>query len=195
MMHSLDFLDKIVFGAWFVFVLYWLVSATDVKKDVESKLGRGRSSSLVRIVVAAALTYLFPTIVARLLGRSISSPEDSGLRYSGTILTMAGISFAIWARYHLGRNWSGHPALKEDHKLVSTGPYSFLRHPIYAGMLFACLGSLFATFEAFWLYFLLIMGIVYVRRIHIEEGIMMRTFPDAYPAYREKTNALIPFIW
>ncbi len=193
-MQNLDFLDKIIYAAWFVFAMYWFLSAMNVKRDVGSGR-RGRSFSLVRIVIAVALTYMFPTIITRILGHTLSSPHDFDLRYAGAALALAGLSFAIWARYNLGRNWSGHPALKEGHELVMTGPYAFVRHPIYTGMLAGSLGSMLGTFQAFWLYFFTVMAIAFLYRIHVEEEIMMRTFPDVYPAYRERTNALIPFIW
>ena len=195
-MHNLSRMDGLVLTAWLVFVVYWFVSAGNVKRDVDGGTGRrGRSLSLVRIIAALALTYYFPTIITRLFGTSILSPRDVALRETGLVFTVSGVAFAIWARSHLGRNWSGHPALKEDHELVTTGPYGFLRHPIYTGMLAAGLGSMFATLEAFWLYFFVLMRITFVYRIHGEEGIMMRTFPDSYPAYRDRMNALIPFIW
>ncbi len=189
-------MDKIVYGAWIVFILYWLVSAMNVKREVpDAKSAIGRSFSLVRIVIAVALTSLFPTAITRVFGASLGSPRDAMIRMAGAALTIGGVLFAIWARSHLGRNWSGHPALKEDHELVTSGPYGFIRHPIYTGMLTASIGSMFATVESFWLYFFFIMAIAFVYRIHVEEGIMMRTFPDDYPQYRKHTNALIPFIW
>lgn len=189
-------MDGIVLTAWLVFAIYWFVSSVDVKPDTDRGTGRrGRSFSFFRIVVALALTYYFPTVVTRIFGRSLMLPEYAAIRDAGLLLTVAGVAFAIWARSHLGRNWSSHPALKEDHELVTTGPYSFIRHPIYTGMLTASTGSLFATDQAFWFYFCLLMGITFVYRIHVEERIMMRTFPEDYPTYRSRTYALVPFIW
>jgi len=111
------------------------------------------------------------------------------------ILCICGIAFAIWARRHLGSNWSSHPALKEGHELVISGPYRIVRHPIYTGMLTAALGSVMDTHKAIWLYFTVVMTATFVYRIHVEEAIMVRTFPDSYPDYKARTSALIPFIW
>lgn len=195
-MYNPNSLNKIVYGGWFVFALYWLISAMDVKRDVRSGIARrGRSFSLVRIIIAVSLASMFPTIITKVLGRTVHSPRDVDLRYAGVALTLAGLSFAIWARYHLGRNWSGHPSLKEGHELVTSGPYDLVRHPIYTGMLTASLGSMLGTVQAFWLYFFVIMSIAFVYRIHVEEAIMMNTFPDTYPSYRKRTKALIPFVW
>jgi protein-S-isoprenylcysteine O-methyltransferase Ste14 len=52
--------------------------------------------------------------------------------------------FSVWARVHIGRNWSGVVTIKEGHELVDTGPYALVRHPIYTGLLVAFIGSAFA---------------------------------------------------
>jgi protein-S-isoprenylcysteine O-methyltransferase Ste14 len=56
-------------------------------------------------------------------------------------LTMPGVCFAVWARSHLGKYWSGRITLKEDHRVIQTGPYAWVRHPIYSGLLLALLGT------------------------------------------------------
>lgn len=189
-------LNKVVFGSWFVFFVYWLVSASDVKKDVDSNgWRRGRYFSLGRVAIVVALLAMFPEAVKRVFGSSLGALHDATISVVGVTIMIAGLAFAIWARRHLGRNWSSHPALKENHELVTTGPYNLVRHPIYTGMLTGLLGSFLVSFSAVWFYALIIMGVTIAYRIHAEEGIMMRTFPDAYPVYRMRTKALIPFIW
>jgi protein-S-isoprenylcysteine O-methyltransferase len=63
------------------------------------------------------------------------------LGWVGAVLTAVGIGFAVWARVSLGRNWISQPAVKEHHELVTTGPYTYVRHPIYAGIMLAALGT------------------------------------------------------
>lgn len=192
----MTFLNKVVLGSWFVFFIYWFVSATDVKKDVGSNVWRrGRYFSLGRIAIVVVLVLMFPKVIKRIFGSSVGAFHDVLIRAVGALLAVAGIAFAIWARRHLGRNWSSQPALKENHELVTTGPYSFVRHPIYTGMLTGLIGSLLVSFNAIWFYALIVMSITITHRIHVEEGIMMRTFPDVYPAYKSRTKALIPFVW
>ncbi len=111
----------------------------------------------------------------------------------GTFLTLLGTALAIWARIHLGRNWSAAPALKENHELITSGPYQRLRHPIYTGLLIAALGSTLVT--SGWLLALLIMSITFTRRVHIEEKLMLQQFPEQYPSYQKRTWALLPYIW
>jgi protein-S-isoprenylcysteine O-methyltransferase len=117
------------------------------------------------------------------------------MNVAGVSLSVSGVAFAIWARRHLGTNWSLNPSLKEDHQLVTSGPYRFLRHPIYTGMLTGLLGSLLATFSPVWFYLLIVMIVTFIYRVHVEDNMMMQTFPEAYAAYKKKTKALIPFVW
>lgn len=189
-------LNKIVLGSWIVFVTYWIVSAVTVKKDADARWWRqGRFFSLGRLVIIVVLTLVFPHVIGRIFSYSTMSSQDLIVRALGTGLTVSGIGFAIWARWHLGKNWSSHPAVKENHELVTTGPYRFIRHPIYTGMITAIVGSELASFRAVWFFFFIVMGTTILYRVPVEERMMMQTFPDRYPAYKKSTNALIPFIW
>jgi protein-S-isoprenylcysteine O-methyltransferase Ste14 len=78
---------------------------------------------------------------------------------------------------------------------VTSGPYHFVRHPIYTGMAFALIGSAFAVGDLSWLVFYLALIIMFTCRIHVEEKFMTETFPDQYPEYKKRTKMLIPFIW
>ena len=62
-------------------------------------------------------------------------------------MVAAGLAFAVWARVYLGRNWSGTVTVKQDHELIRSGPYGFVRHPIYTGLLLAMLGTAIAIGE------------------------------------------------
>jgi protein-S-isoprenylcysteine O-methyltransferase Ste14 len=68
-------------------------------------------------------------------------PDTAAVGWIGAALTVAGIAFATWARFHIGRNWSGFVTVKEGHTLVRTGPYALVRHPIYTGLLLAVLST------------------------------------------------------
>jgi protein-S-isoprenylcysteine O-methyltransferase Ste14 len=110
----------------------------------------------------------------------------------GALLTAVGIAFAIWARYRLGRNWGSHP--KEDHVLITTGPYAYVRHPIYAGAILALFGS--ALTGSIVAVVLFVISIPFcLRRIKTEEREMLSLFPGQYTAYRARTRRLIPLVW
>jgi protein-S-isoprenylcysteine O-methyltransferase Ste14 len=107
---------------------------------------------------------------------------------------LAGLSFTVWARLRLDTNWSGAVQVKAAHALVRTGPYRWVRHLIYTGMLAALLGNAIAVDQ--WRG-LLAFGIVlagFVYKLRLEERWMIETFGDAYVEYRKHSKALIPGI-
>jgi protein-S-isoprenylcysteine O-methyltransferase Ste14 len=103
------------------------------------------------------------------------------------------VVLAIWARRHLGRNWGMPMSFKENPELVTTGPYVYIRNPIYSGFLLAILGSAL-TSGALWLIFFVVFGAYFVYAAKNEEKIMLQEFPDTYPAYKRRTRLLIPFV-
>ncbi|MCL4403777.1 isoprenylcysteine carboxylmethyltransferase family protein [Patescibacteria group bacterium] len=182
---------------WLAFLIYWTVSAIGVKKDTVSRKWWQRAWTRVVILVLAAIVLSQRHInIGTSLGKiGLFSPASSvALMAVGAALCWAGIALAIWARYHLGRNWSNHPDIKEGHELVTSGPYRLLRHPIYTGMLAALLGTALMV-GWFWFIVFAVTAFAFVRRIRIEEGYMLGLFPDAYPAYVGRTKALVPFVW
>ena len=110
-------------------------------------------------------------------------------------LVVAGFGFCWWARLHLGRLWSGFVTLKEDHRVVDTGPYGLVRHPIYAGVIFAALMTalLRATPASFVGFILLAVGFSMTARI--EEGFLRQQLgADAYDAYSRRVAMLVPLV-
>ena len=184
----------IVTGAWAVFILYWAISMRGIKKDIGGA-NAWRRSALARIVIIVCVfagVYFLDS--RQWFGLSYNENTGIAAQSIGAILCCAGIALAIWARRNLGTNWSGAPSVKEGHELVTFGPYRFVRHPIYTGIIAAFLGSALVGGPT-WLILFLIMGGMFIWRIRIEEGFMMQLFPGQYPEYKKRTKALIPFIW
>jgi protein-S-isoprenylcysteine O-methyltransferase Ste14 len=107
-------------------------------------------------------------------------------------LVAAGLFFACWARHVLGRNWSGVVTLKDDHELIRTGPYRFVRHPIYTGLLLAFVGCAVARDEWRGVLAVVIAYVSLWRKSLLEERWMIDTFGDAYRRFRSEVPALIP---
>jgi len=167
---------------WGVFWLYWLVSAVGVKHGATG--ARARAPGLV-IVVAFVLLRVF--------GAHTLTVHDPVVRGVGVALFASGLALAIWARVYLGRNWGMPMTAKEEPELVTSGPYRFVRHPIYSGILLAILGTGLAS-NAFWFIAFGIIGAYFVYSATVEEKLLTRSFPSAYPRYRSKTKMLIPFV-
>ena len=123
----------IIRGLWILFALYWLVSALKLKET------KKRESPLQRLVYVLPLIAAFglisrPEAHYSWLGMRFV-PDIAAVHWIAVLLTAAGVAIAIWARWHLGANWSGVVTLKEGHELIRTGPYRSIRHPIYTGIL------------------------------------------------------------
>ena len=95
----------------------------------------------------------------------------------------------------LGGNWSNRVTVKENHKLVHTGPYRIVRHPIYSGILLGMLGS---ALQRGWIRCfagVLICGFSFCLKTRVEERFMMQSFGEQYQQYRHKVKALAPFVF
>jgi protein-S-isoprenylcysteine O-methyltransferase Ste14 len=103
------------------------------------------------------------------------------------------LGLAIWARVILGRNWGMPMTQRAEPELVTAGPYSLIRHPIYTGILLGMLGTALVT-NLIGLGITLIVGVFFVYAARTEERNLIETFPAAYPEYRSHTKMLIPFV-
>jgi protein-S-isoprenylcysteine O-methyltransferase Ste14 len=194
--------DNIILVSWAAFLLVWGISALFVKQDVR---GGGYAAAWQRywgLRLAAAAIIIFVAVRlgrragssgAALFSHGIFTPPPA-LGWAGAALTAIGIGFAIWARVNLGRNWSSRPAVKEHHEFVITGPYAYVRHPIYSGIMLAALGTAF-TSSVIGIGLFVFISITFALRMNKEEKIMLELFPDQYPEYQKHTRRLVPFIW
>jgi protein-S-isoprenylcysteine O-methyltransferase Ste14 len=109
------------------------------------------------------------------------------------VLVVLGLGFSIRARAHLGRNWSGTVTVKQGHELVRSGPYAYVRHPIYTGLIVALAGSAIGCGKPRALLGLAIILYSFVRKLRLEELFMREQFPGEYARYSMEVPQLIPF--
>jgi protein-S-isoprenylcysteine O-methyltransferase len=177
----------LIYALWLILIVYLTVSAIGVKEDTETHLGQ--SLGLTFAIIAA---FWLPRLPVFAFVRF--APVNPALSSIGVMLCVGGMLILVWARQHLGRNWSQAVANKVGHELVTSGPYRYVRHPMYAGGLIACTGSAIACGGVF-VFLLIILGAVFLWRVGAEDALMARQFPSQYSDYRRRTPALLPFLW
>jgi protein-S-isoprenylcysteine O-methyltransferase Ste14 len=188
----MEFINGLVGGSWVLFWVYWLISAVGAKKNASLNL-RKCAGIRVGIFALALVLVRLSERQGNVLSNAYLPPGNGILMGVGVILFFAGLFLAIWARLHLGKNWGMPMSLKQDPELVTSGPYRFIRHPIYSGILLAVLGSAGVS-GVYWLVILAVLGIYFIYSARAEEKLMLDQFPESYPTYMSKTKMLIPFV-
>jgi protein-S-isoprenylcysteine O-methyltransferase Ste14 len=187
----LDLAGRFIAVCWVVFVVVWFIAAWFAKRTVERS---GTWAWWIVWIVAILLPATPSRWMARATGVSLWRATPC-LAVVAAAVTVAGLSVALWARAALGRNWSSAVVLKEQHDLIDRGPYAFVRHPIYTGVLLMVLGTVTVsgTTAAVIVFATMVAGLMVKARR--EERLLTTHFPELYPRYRARVPArLIPFL-
>jgi protein-S-isoprenylcysteine O-methyltransferase Ste14 len=184
---------QVIAALWLAWILYWLWSAAHTKTTQRRESRASRLSHVLPLLLGAWLIFRPRLSLPRLpwLSRALL-PQGDARFLIALLLVAAGLAYAVWARVHLGANWSGSVTQKQQHELIRTGPYAQVRHPIYTGLLVALLGSAIACGEPRALLGLAIVVLAFVRKLRIEERFMDELFPQQYARYRAEVPALVP---
>jgi protein-S-isoprenylcysteine O-methyltransferase Ste14 len=113
----------------------------------------------------------------------------------GVALVMLGLAFTVWARLHLGRNWSGTVTLKAEHELIRSGPYAYVRHPMYSSVILFAAGVPLLLGSWWGLAFVPVLMCLLGVRAGMEERLLTAGL-EGYPQYAARVRyRLIPFVW
>jgi protein-S-isoprenylcysteine O-methyltransferase Ste14 len=171
---------------WAIFIIYWIVSAFGVKRTVEKQAGWWR---ILILLIAAAIAFFMINHDAILWSYTLT------IGIFADIVTFIGLIIILWARTVLGSNWSTAAVLKENHELIQSGPYSYVRHPIYSGLLLMVLGMAIFYGRAIGFVAFAISFIISWLRAREDEKLLTRHFPEEYPNYKARVKAFIPFVF
>jgi protein-S-isoprenylcysteine O-methyltransferase Ste14 len=174
-------------AVWVLFSIYWEIAAKNAAREKSSESSASRG---LHVFMANAALLLLFVPVPGLTRRYLPAPQvfvPVGLTILGCALLLA-----IWARRHLGRNWSGRITIKVDHELVRSGPYRFVRHPIYTALLAMYAGTALVSGEWHALLGFALAAFAYWRKIRMEEANLAVAFGAAWGDYRRSTWSLLP---
>lgn len=176
----------VISAGWILFWIYWLVTAASAKSS-QTKGSRGFG---IRVGVVVVVLLLTRTPIFKGQTETVTDPLLQGL---GLLVFVLGLGLAIWARIYLGGNWGMPMSRKTNPELVTAGPYRHVRHPIYSGIILAMLGTAIAV-SAYWLVAAVVFSVYFIYSAMVEERGMAYAFPTDYPAYKQTTKMLIPFL-
>jgi protein-S-isoprenylcysteine O-methyltransferase Ste14 len=177
---------------WVGWLVLWRAMAFNVKAAARSESLASRLSHLAPLVFAGYLIAAPHVPLAALNQRFV--PPAIWPAALGAALTFAGAAFSIWARFAIADNWSSDVQVKRDHELIVAGPYRWVRHPIYTGLLLMFAGTALAVGEWRGVLAVAIAAAALWRKLRIEEAFMRLNFGEAYVRYAARTPALVPFV-
>jgi protein-S-isoprenylcysteine O-methyltransferase Ste14 len=177
---------------WAIWWGFWLLSSRNVHHAAQTESRTSRAIHVALVCCAFALIGL-PIFRAGPLGWRWL-PRHIIVFIFGTAVLVASSVLAISARRHLGLYWSGTIAIKEEHRLIRSGPYAFVRHPIYAGFVGGMLGTAIALGELRGVLAVIMLLAACLRKIRVEEKWLVQRFGESYIAYQKEVRALVPFV-
>jgi len=184
--------DYLFFVMWGAYLVYWWAKSTNVK---ETERKESMPSRLIRFasILTAVVLLGIRSIPLGLLDERFLPMGVTGF-WIGAGFTLIGLLFSVWARNHLGNNWSQVVAIKEGHQLITSGPYAFVRHPIYSGLLLGFVGSAVALGQWRGLLAVALVFGVLRSKLRLEEKWLRVQFGDSYDSYCRRVRALVPYV-
>ncbi len=181
---------------WAVFGLYWVGVALRRKSAAAEAVPQAGEPHLFRVLRLSILATTFALLFWQRLAIGFLGwrfvPPLPALAYAGFVLSLAGLAVAVWARIHLGQNWSDKVVVQAGHQLIRTGPYAHMRHPIYSGVLLGVAGTALAVGE--WrgaIAFLLLLA-NYAVKARKEDRILADHFGEGFVRHARDAGFLLP---
>lgn len=175
---------------WFAWCILWLLMAAWSKPSKRREFPWQRLEHVIPMLIGFFLIYNHNASWSFLSNRII--PQNEGMTVAGLLLTAGGLIFAVWARIALGANWSGTVTIKSGHNLIRRGPYKWIRHPIYTGILLSFVGTVLLQGEVrSFLAFLMVLLALY-RKAKREEKFLSEEFGEGFADHAKHTGMFLP---
>jgi protein-S-isoprenylcysteine O-methyltransferase Ste14 len=185
--------DSAVDCIWIIFFIVWCLGALRTSPVARRQSLVARLGHVIPLAVCGILLIRNWAAVGPLAWRFV--PHTALVGWTGAMITAAGIGIALAARAFLGRNWSGWVTVKKGHKLIRTGPYALVRHPIYSGVLLGILGTAIVVGEVRGLVATAVAVLGLRLKSLQEERFMEEEFGQEYGEYKKHIKAIIPHVW
>jgi protein-S-isoprenylcysteine O-methyltransferase Ste14 len=187
----------ILFAGVLVMRIYFTIkvrlAGERVMPNHEAVEREGRGSFAVRVILGF---ILFGWLILYAFNPSwmdvLSVPFPGWLRWAGFGLGLISILFWTWTQVALGKEWSPQLQLRKEHHIVTTGPYSRIRHPLYTAMFGYGIGIALVTANWFFIFFAVAMIAGLFARVPKEEQMMIENFGEEYQAYMQRTGRFFP---
>jgi len=187
----------VLFGGVFVMRIYFALRVSRagerVMPDRQAIEREGRGMFAVRVLLFfLLLAWLALYAINPPWMEVLSVPFPGWLRWVGFALGLASLGFWAWTQVALGKEWSPQLQLREEHHLVTTGPYARIRHPLYTAMI--GYGTSLALVTANWVFVVLAVAMIagLFARVPKEEQMMIEEFGEEYKAYMQRTGRFFP---
>jgi protein-S-isoprenylcysteine O-methyltransferase Ste14 len=179
---------------WALFGVYWVLCAVRNRKSftppAESESSFYRPFRILLLAFAFLLLFWKRTAIGVLGSRFV--PQTSAIAIAGFVIMLAGLGIGLWARRHLGEYWSDKVMLQASHKLIRSGPYAYMRHPIYSGVLLGMAGTALILGEWRGVLSFLLMSINYTIKAKREEHILRTQFGAEFEEHKNHAGFLLP---
>jgi protein-S-isoprenylcysteine O-methyltransferase Ste14 len=187
---SMDAAFQVSSKIWFAWCILWLLMASWSKPSKRREFPWQRLEHVIPMLIGFLLIYNHNFAWSWLAERIV--PQNSFVAATGLALTASGLIFAVWARIALGSNWSGTVTIKTGHNLIRRGPYRWIRHPIYTGLLGSMMGTVMLQGEVrAFLGFALVLLALY-RKAKREERFLSEEFGEGFVEHTKHTGMFLP---
>ncbi|HEY3682555.1 MAG TPA: isoprenylcysteine carboxylmethyltransferase family protein [Streptosporangiaceae bacterium] len=187
-------LDIVVTGCVVVFGAAWLLGALYFGLREPSRMLQGMAKSMGARLILVAVVVVILIVVGPHRAQYAHALQfwQPELAVLGALVAVAATALLVWARWVLGTMWASVPLVQRGHRLVTSGPYALVRHPIYTGLLGLAFGAMLTY--GFGVYLIVMaLAIPFIwRRVRVEDRMMATTFGEEYTAYRGEVPALLP---